>query len=211
MKKTIQSSLGHILHAVQSIFLSGLFTLLPITLTIALFTFCYRLIMSWLAPIYRWEPVYLQKLPGSQLIFVLLVIFIAGIIIRTFFLAPLFHAIESLFFKVPLMRQVYRGIKQLVHALSTPNELSFQKVVLVRFLGTSVYSIGFLTGQVPSSLLGSEERQFFHVFIPTTPNPTSGFLVQIAQEDLVLTQLTRQEAMSLIISGGIVQPERFKI
>lgn len=211
MKKTVHAYIVRFLSHIQSLFWSGLFTLLPITLTIALFTFLYRIIMNWLAPIYHWEPVYLQKIPGSQIIFVVLVIFVAGVVIRTFFLAPLFHAIEALFFKIPLMRQVYRGIKQLVHALSTPNELSFQKVVFVRFLGTNVYSIGFLTGQVPVVLLANQSKQFFHVFIPTTPNPTSGFLVQVAQEDLILTQLTRQEAMSLIISGGIVQPERFKM
>lgn len=200
----------HLWHNIQTTFLTGLFTLLPFTLTIALFIFSLRLINNSLEPVYQWEPDYLRSIPGSRIIFVIGVIFIAGVLIRLLFLEPLIHSLESIFFKVPLMKQVYGGFKQLVKAFSAQSELAFKKVVIVPFPTTVSYSIGFLTSEIPSQVTAFSKERFFNVFIPTTPNPTSGFLIQIAEKDIIVVDLTRQEAMSLIISGGIIQPERFK-
>lgn len=195
---------------IQTIFLSGLFTLLPFTLTIALFIFSFRIINSWLQPVYQWEPEYLRSIPGSQIIFVIAVIFLFGVLIRILFLEPLIHFLERIFFKIPLMKQVYGGFKQLVNAFSVQSEIAFKKVVVVPFPTPTSYSIGFLTSEIPPRILPFAQEKYFYVFIPTTPNPTSGFLIQIAEKDIVSIDLTRQEAMSLIISGGIIQPDRFK-
>lgn len=206
----IKQKFTHFLQIIRSIFLNGLFTILPFTLTIALFTFSYRAINNWLTPIYHLEPPYLQSIPGSQIIVVLTVIFLVGLFIKLFFLEPLIHFLESIFFKIPLMKQVYGGIKQLVHAFNIQDELAFKKIVMVPFPTAQSYCIGFLTSEMPPQVTHFTSERYFNIFIPTTPNPTSGFLVQIAEKDIVVINLTRQEAMSLIISGGIIQPERFK-
>jgi len=199
-----------VLEFIRSAFLSGLFTLLPFTLTVALFTFCYRIISSWVAPVTEWEPSYLRTIPGSQILFVLLLIFLTGLIIKLFFLEPLIHAIEGIFFKIPLMKQVYGGIKQLVNAFNIQDALAFKKIVLIRFPTSSSYSIGFLTSELPTIAAPVITEKYFNVFIPTTPNPTSGFLVQVPEKEIIPLDLTRQEAMSMIISGGIILPDRFK-
>jgi uncharacterized membrane protein len=199
-----------VLEFIRSVFLSGFFTVLPFTLTVALFSFSYRLISSWVAPIADWEPASLRCLPGSQIIFVLLLIFLIGLVIKLFFLEPLIHAIESIFFKIPLMKQVYGGIKQLVNAFNIQDALAFKKIVLIRFPTATSYSIGFLTSELPLGVAQTINERYFNVFIPTTPNPTSGFLVQVAEKDIIPLDLTRQEAMSMIISGGIILPDRFK-
>lgn len=124
-------------------------------------------------------------------------------------LNPLIHALERLVFKTPLVSPIYSGIKQLVHAFSTQDHISFKRVVYIEFPRQGVYSIGFLTSEVPVALSPSATVRFFNVFIPTTPNPTSGFLVMFPENTLITSDLTRQEAMSLIISGGIIQPDRF--
>jgi len=197
-------------HDIQTLFLSGLFTLLPFTLTIALFIFSFKLINSWLEPVYHLEPIYLRSIPGSQLFFVIGAIFFFGLLIRLLFLEPIIHFLEKIFFKIPLMKQVYGGFKQLVNAFSAQSEFAFKQVVVVPFPTAVSYSIGFLTSEIPQQILPFTQEKFFYVFIPTTPNPTSGFLIQIAQKDIIPIDLNRQEAMSLIISGGIIQPDRFK-
>lgn len=206
----IKQKISDFFHRIRSIFLNGLFTLLPFTLTLALFTFCYKILISWLAPVYHLEPPYLQSIPGSQIIVVIAAIFLVGLIIKLFFLEPLIHFLESIFFKIPLMKQVYGGIKQLVHAFNVQDELAFQKIVVIPFPTSHTYCIGFLTSEVQPQVIPFSTERFYTIFIPTTPNPTSGFLVLIPEKDILVINLTRQEAMSLIISGGIIQPERFK-
>lgn len=206
----LKQKILNLIQWVQLIFLNGLLTMLPFILTIALFNFSYRMLNNWLSPVYHLEPPYLQSIPGSQIIVVILVIFFVGLFIKLFFLEPFIHFLESIFFKIPLMKQVYGGIKQLVHAFNIQDELAFKKIVMVPFPTTTSYAIGFLTSEMPIQITHFSSERFFNIFIPTTPNPTSGFLVQIAEKDIIVINLTRQEAMSLIISGGIIQPERFK-
>ena len=190
------------------IFLNGLLTLLPFTLTLAFFTFIYRILNSWLMPIYELEPSVVRAIPGSAFILVVGAIFIMGVLVKFFFVTPLIHFIEGLFFKIPLMRQVYSGIKQLVHAFNFQDEMSFQKVVMVPFPHEKSYAIGFLTSELPAWVHENSGETLYNVFVPTTPNPTSGFLVQVPQSQIKITSLSRQEAMSLIISGGIIKPMR---
>lgn len=197
-------------HYIWTIFLNGLLTILPLALTIALFTFVVRMVNRWLVPLADFEPEYIKSVPGVHVIIALGIIFFIGVLIKLFVLAPLIHLVEGIFFRIPLMSQVYSGIKQLVHAFTIQDEMAFKKVVMIPFPGQTVYSLGFLTSEVPADIIGSEEK-YFHVFVPTTPNPTSGFLVQVAQKDLKIIDLTRQEAMSLIISGGIIKPDRFRV
>jgi uncharacterized membrane protein len=199
-----------IYYEIQSIFLSGLFTILPLTLTVALCTFSFKLLKSWLMPIYAIEPIYLKKIPHSEILLVIAVIFLIGLILRLFLLQPIIHGIEAILSKIPLLRQIYFGFKQLVHALSAQDKLSFQTVVFIEFPRPGIYSLGFLTGQLHTALLPIKEEIFYNVFIPTTPNPTTGYYVIVGQKDIIETTLTRQEAMAIIISGGIIQPERFQ-
>jgi uncharacterized membrane protein len=191
------------------IFLNGLFAILPITLTIALFGFSLRLLKSWLEPIQRMEPEYLQKIPYSEIALVIVVIFLIGIILRFFILRSLIHWIEALISRIPLVRPIYAGIKQLVHAFSMQDKISFQSVVLVEFPRPGLYSLGFMTSEMSHVIAPESGQKWFNVFIPTTPNPTSGYFVMVPEKDIIPIELTRQEAMALIISGGIIQPERF--
>lgn len=191
------------------LFFNGLFTLLPITLTIVLFNATFKLIKSWLEPIHRMEPQFIKAIPHSEILLTVLLIFFIGTILKFFILRSLVDVIEGLLCKVPLIRPIYSGIKQLIKALNFQDKMSFKKVVLVEFPRDGVYSIGFLTNQMPPELAPNGDTRFFNVFIPTTPNPTSGFFVLVPEKSISYSDMTRHEAMALIISGGIIQPERF--
>jgi uncharacterized membrane protein len=196
-----------VIDSILSLFLTGLFTLLPITLTIAVFTITFRVLVSWLEPLKRFGLPFTDAIPYAEVIFALAIIFIAGALYNMFLLRPIIHGIESLFNKIPLIRPVYSGIKKLVHAFSFQDKVSFNKVVRVEFPKAGVYSIGFLANQVDERIAPDTTKKYFSIFIPTTPNPTSGFLILVPENDFTIIDISRQDAMAMIISGGIIQPD----
>ncbi len=212
----LKNTVTNIGNWLKSIFLNGLLILLPVILTVAIFGYTFNLFKRWLAPIVRCQavwyciPSWVQKIPHVEFILVLLTIFLIGLIFKLFFARVILSFAEQTFSKIPLMSQLYFGIKQMVRAFTAQDQLTFQQVVIMEFPRMGVYSIGFLTGQSAIHLHPQEGKNYFNVFIPTTPNPTSGFLVIAAESDFTVVDLTRQEAMSLIISGGIIRPERFE-
>jgi uncharacterized membrane protein len=195
------------IHSVWTLFLSGLFALLPMTLTIAVFTLTFRVIGSWLEPLKQLNLPFIASTPYSEFILATGIIFAAGMLYNMFILKPIVHAIENLFSKLPLVRPVYSGIKKLVQAFSLQDKVSFSKVVLIEFPRPGIFSIGFLANELDASLSPDTSKKYFNIFVPTTPNPTSGFLVILPEEQIFTLNITRQEAMTMIISGGIIQPE----
>lgn len=208
IKKTLP---GRIFTSLWNIFLSGLFTILPITLTIALFKFSFRLLKGWLKPVESMlEKTFLFDIPHSDILIVILFIFLVGLILRTWVLHQILLGIESLIFKIPLVRPVYSGIKQLVDAFNIKEDkMTIKRVVLAEFPRKGLYSVGFLTGELPTQIAPNTQEKFFNIFIPTTPNPTTGYYIILSEKELINVDLTRQEGMALIISGGIILPERF--
>lgn len=210
MKHTFLKTVRHIAGIISSLFLSGLFAMLPLALTIAILYTTFKIITGWIAPLHDIiVPPVLRDVPYSEFVFVLLFILGLGALLRFFLARSLVHWFEKLINTIPLIRPVYSGLKQLTSAFSLQDKGSFKQVVLVQFPRHGVYSIGFLTSEFHQTLSPDRTVKFFNVFIPTTPNPTSGFFVVVPETELIISELTRQEAMTLIISGGIIQPERF--
>lgn len=196
--------------SISSLFLTGLFCILPITLTITVFTISFRVIVNWLEPLRRFDIPFLNAIPYSEVILALALIFAAGMLYNMFLLRPIIHAIENLFSRIPLIRPVYSGIKKLVDAFSFQDKVSFTKVVRVEFPRQGMYSIGFLANQVDEKIAPDTHTKYFSIFIPTTPNPTSGFLIIVPENQISILEISRQEAMAMVISGGIIQPDTSK-
>jgi uncharacterized membrane protein len=210
MLKKINHTVQSFFQLLWSIFLSGLFTVLPITLTIALFSISFRLLKSWVEPINRLYLPFVPDVAHADIILVILLIFLLGVILHFFVFKTLIHYFEYIIFRLPLVSSVYSGIKQLVFAFDPHNKVSFKKVVLVQFPRAGMYSVGFLTGEFSNTLAPDDikNKQLLTVFVPTTPNPTTGFYVILPADEVTVIDLTQQEAMTLIISGGIIQPKR---
>ena len=201
------SMLNTFLQRCKSIFLHGFFTLLPIAVTLAFIKFLFKLIKSALIPIYNLEPQFLKWIPHSEILLAIIVIFILGIVFDMF-LARTVHKIETrILNKIPLFSQIYFGVKQLIKTLSSKDKATLNTVVLVEFPHDKIYSIGFLTNTVSPGLIPSLEGTHYSVFVPATPNPLHGFYIMVPAHRCTMLQMTRQEAMTLIISGGIVQPD----
>ncbi len=208
--KQKSSFLQQLAQELWSFFLSGLLTILPLALTVALFHFALRLVKGWFQPLHRLLATTCVGLfPHIEIIAVFVVIILIGILMQLFILRSVVAMLEKIIFRIPLVRPVYSGIKQLINAFNPHDKQSFKKVVLVQFPRVGSYSIGFITSAVPPEFSPDITKQYFHVFIPHTPNPTSGYVMLVVQEEIIAVDVTRQEAMALIISGGIIMPDRF--
>ena len=115
----------------------------------------------------------------------------------------LLKAGETLLLRIPLVKSVYSATKQVIQAMSLPNRAAFKSVVIVEFPRPGFKAIGFLTGRIQ----GLEGETLYKVFIPTTPNPTTGYFEIIPPEEVTETNMTTEEAFKMIISGGMVAPE----
>lgn len=114
------------------------------------------------------------------------------------------HFFETLVNKMPLIKTVYSSSKQIIQTATLPGKSAFKRVVLVNFPTTGVKAIGFITGN--TEIRNGEK--FYCVFVPTTPNPTSGFLFFFSEKDVTDTTLSIEEGMKLILSGGILTPPK---
>lgn len=203
------SYLQHFVAYLWSLFLNGLLTILPITLTLSVFNVSFRLLKGWLEPIAQVCPKYLLCLPHAEIFLAIAIIFLIGTVLKIFMLRSLVHAFEGILLKVPIISTVYSGIQQLVKALNPKDVLTFKQVVMLEFPRPGIYSIGFLTSEMPLALAPEADKEFVNVFVPTTPMPTSGFFIVVERNKLITSKLSHQEAIALIISGGIIKPERF--
>lgn len=196
-----------IIERLKSLLLHGLIALLPIAITFGLIRFIFRMVRSWLAPIHDLEPAALQKIPYSEFLLSICLIIIVGLIYELF-LKNLIYRIEmSILKKIPLLSLIYFGVKRIAAALSAQDKTALHHVLLVEFPSNGIYSIGFATGELTEGVLPLQGK-YLNVFVPHTPNPTTGFYVIIEASRCKPLSITRQEAMELIISGGIVTPHR---
>jgi uncharacterized membrane protein len=206
----IKSGVKNIFYIIVTYFIKGLLTLLPIALTIAILNFSFRTLKGWLRPVYELEPDFLKAIPFSEFLLTFFVILFIGIILNFFILNSFWIMIEKFIGKIPLVRPIYAAIKQLVQAFNPHDKESIKHVVLIEFPRKGMYTIGFMTSEISHALIPDPQTIYYNIFVPATPNPTSGFYFIVAKEQVTIINLSRQEAMALIMSGGIIQPDRFR-
>lgn len=144
------------------------------------------------------------------LFLVIIFIMMVGFITKYFVGKWFFSIGERIIDRLPVINTVYKSVKQIVDTFSRDQKAVFQSVVLVEYPRKGSYGIGFLTGEAKGEVQIKTEKEMLNVFIPTTPNPTSGFLLLFPKEDVTFLDMTISDGMKLIISGGAVIPENQK-
>ena len=147
-----------------------------------------------------------HQIPGLGLIISIFTITIIGALTPGFIGRTLLKAGERVLDKMPVVRTIYGAIKQIMETVMSTNSESFREVVLVEYPRKSIWVIGFVTGETKGEVQSLNKSQLINIFIPTTPNPTSGFLLFIPKEDLVYMDMKVEDAVKMVISGGIVTP-----
>ena len=192
---------------------AGLLVWVPIVVTIIVIRFVLELMdgMLLVLPI-DWRPEHLVgfKIPGIGLILALLVLFITGVLAANFLGKKLLYISEHFFSRIPLVRTIYKVVKQSMNVILSPKSNSFRQVVLLQYPRKGIWSLGFVTNKGSSIVSKSQESSFekdmLTVFLPTTPNPTSGFLLFVPSEDVTMLDIPVDEALKAVISLGTVTP-----
>ena len=140
-----------------------------------------------------------HQIPGLGLII--------SIIVITFIGRTLLKVGERVLDNTPVVRSIYGAIKQVMETVMSTNSESFREVVLVEYPRKGIWVIGFVTGETKGEVQSLNKETLINVFIPTTPNPTSGFLLFLPKKDLIYMKMKVEDAVKMVISGGIVTPE----
>lgn len=190
-------------------FIAGLLVLLPIWVTLLIIKFVVNLVDQSLSLLPRdYQPDYLfgVHIPGLGIIFGITLVLLTGMLV-TNFIGTWFLALwEALLARIPLVRSIYMGVKQVLSTLFTPGGQAFRKVVLVEYPRKDVWTMAFQTGTgfvMPGDESGED---LVTVFVPTTPNPTAGFLLLVPRQQVVELKLSIDQALKYIISLGVVLP-----
>ncbi|MDD4879166.1 MAG: DUF502 domain-containing protein [Candidatus Omnitrophica bacterium] len=146
------------------------------------------------------------------LVFLVAIISLIGFGTRILFLRRFFSFWEKNVSQLPMIGKVYGAIKEMSHAILGQSKSIFTRVVLVAFPRPGIYAIGFVTSEGKGELQDKTVSRVTNVFVPTSPNPTSGFLLLVPEEEMIKLDMSVEEALKLVISGGIVPlPERVTI
>ncbi|MFH1836993.1 MAG: DUF502 domain-containing protein [Candidatus Omnitrophota bacterium] len=206
--------LKNIRHKVIINFFNGVALLLPITVTTALIWFLVLKVNDVVFnPIMRlFEPIVgraLNAYVAKSLIFLIVVFTVAliGLGAKVLVVNRIFSFGEKLFLKVPIMGRIYNAFKQIFSAFIGHGKTIFKQVVLIEYPRKGLYSVGFTTGIAKGEIKESLGGSHINVFVPTTPNPTSGLFLIVPKEDIKFLKMSVEEGMKLIISGGSVSPE----
>lgn len=192
------------MNALRRYFVAGLLTLVPIAVTYAIFRFLFNFFDGLLGP--AADEALGRHVPGVGVVFSLLAILAVGAIASNVAGKKILAYLSKILENTPLVKSVYSASKQMVAALS-PGGGGLKRVVLIEYPRKGIYSIGFLTSRMPWKEPGSD-RNWVSVLVPAALNPTSGFVVVVAEEELQDPGFSVEEGVKLVVSGGFVSPEK---
>ena len=191
----------------QRYFLSGLIVFLPLALTINFLILTFNIADGFLGRFL--EPYFSREfgfyVRGISLLLCVLLILLIGLLTTNFLGRKFFPVIERALLRLPFFKQVYPAFKEISLFLFSRDKISFKQVVLVEYPRVGLYSIGFLTNPTHNKISAKTLSSDLHyVFIPHTPSPFTGFLTLVPKKDLVFPDITVEEAIKVIISGGVI-------
>ena len=199
------------LSRLRNYFLTGVIVTAPIAITIFLVWQFITFLDSYvgrLVPV-RYNPeTYLPfGIPGIGLVIMLAFLTLIGFVTAGFAGRTLVRTGERLLSRMPIIRSVYGTLKQIFETVLNQSSRSFREVVLVEYPRRGIGAIGFVTGPTQGEVQERTDEDLVNIFLPTTPNPTSGFLLFVPRKDLIHLNMTVEEGIKLVISGGIVTPK----
>lgn len=186
--------------------LAGLVVWLPILMTFVVLRFIVDILdntVALLPTAYQPEHLFGIEMPGVGVVFSLALLLITGLVATNFLGQRLFSWGEAVLTKIPLVSTIYNATKQVIQAIFSSNSQAFRKVMLVEYPRKGSWSVGFLTSTLPQ--LREDGKALVTIFIPTTPNPTSGFLLLLPEDEVKEIAMSVEDALKFIISLGVMQ------
>jgi uncharacterized membrane protein len=197
------------LKKLRNYFISGLLFWIPLGLSIVVIKFFLELVNNIIPPQYLPETIFnLDKtIPGSGIVIVLLIIIITGALVNNFIGRKAIKLWDKLLNKIPGFRGIYKSIKKLSDTVLSASGDSFKKAVLVQYPRKGMWTIAFQAGSYHGEVEKNIGEDIVNIYVPTTPNPTSGFFIMMPKKDVIDLDMSVDEAFKLIISTGVVAPD----
>jgi uncharacterized membrane protein len=195
--------------AFRNYLIGGLLVWIPIMITVWVVRFLSGILdqsLVLLPPTWRPEALFGTYVPGVGIALSLLVLLLTGILGKNLFGRQLVDGVESLVRRIPVIGAVYAGAKSFSETVLTDKGRSFKQVVMVEFPRKGIFSIGFITSHELEEVQAKTEQVVTCVFVPTTPNPTTGFIVLVPKGEVVLLDMTVDEAFKMLLTLGVVVP-----
>lgn len=196
---------------IKAYFFTGILVTAPVSMT---FYLAYKLI-SWIdvsvnrliPPEFRPDNYLPYSIPGLGLVLLIVALILIGMF-DAGFLGKFFLSLgEWIVYKMPLISSVYSLLKQVFQTFLSNKNNAFSKVVLLEYPRKGIWILGFVSSETQGEVKDKLGREMLNIFIPTTPNPTSGFLIFVPKEDTVSLDMSVEEGIKFVISGGLVSPE----
>jgi len=192
----------------RNYFISGLLFWIPLGLSIVVIKFFLELVNDIVPPEYLPETLFNlgDSIPGSGIIWVILIIVVTGALVSNFIGRKLLALWEKLLNRIPGFRGIYNALKKLSDTVLSTSGDSFKKAVLVEYPRKGMWTIAFQTGNYHGEVEKKIGEEIINIYVPTTPNPTSGFFIMLPKNDVIELDMSVDEAFKLIISTGVVTP-----
>lgn len=194
----------------RTYFLTGIVVAAPISITIYLTWLFVVTVDRRITPLipakYNPETYLPFGIPGLGLIVVLLFLTLLGMITANFFGRSLLNLGERLVNNLPVVRTIYGTLKQIFETIISQSSMSFREVVLLEYPRRGLYAIAFVTAPTKGEIAAGMDDEMINVFLPTTPNPTSGFLLFVPKKDVTYLDMSVEEGVKYVISAGLVTP-----
>lgn len=201
-----------ILSKIRNYFLTGILVTAPIAITIYIIwtvvSFIDNNVKQFIPTQYRYDFYLPFNFPGLGIIIAFLGLTIIGMLAAGVFGKFFISLGEKIVHKTPIIRSIYGATKQIFEAIITNRKTTFSKVVLFEYPRKGVWSIGFISSTTKGEVQYKTKNEVVNIFLPTTPNPTSGFLLFIPLKDLIILDMTVDEGIKMVISAGIVTPKK---
>lgn len=193
--------MSHIFKHLRGKIVAGLVTVAPILATVWILTVLFNFFDGFAAPLL--DSLLPIHIPGLGVIIALIFMYLLGILVTNFLGKKIVSIGEAILRKIPLANTIYGTAKQITQSVSGASNKAFKKAVLINYPRPGLWTIAFVTGDS----IDGNGVSYYHLFVPTTPNPTSGVMVIIPQDDVIDSNLTVEEALKTIISGGMLGPK----
>lgn len=191
-------------------FITGLLVLVPLAITLWVLNLIIGTLdqsLLLLPPSLRPESLFGFNLPGFGTILTLVIIFVTGLITQNFIGNRLLRLWELLLQRIPVVNSIYSSVKQVSDTLLSSSGNAFRKALLVQYPREGIWTIAFQTGVPGGDVRNHLDGDYVSVYVPTTPNPTSGFFLMLKREDTIELQMSVDEALKYIVSMGVVAPQ----
>jgi len=201
MKYVKRISWRWLIRRLRTQFLTGIIVVIPIGITILILVWVFTSVDNILEPLIKL--IFGRPIPGVGFGITLILIYLIGLAASNFLGKGLIQYGESLLSRVPVVWQLYSSIKQILESFRDARSSGFMRVVLVEFPRKGMRTIGFITNESTDS----SGRKLLNIFIPTAPNPTSGFLQIAREEEVIRTDIPVDDALKMVVSAGKVSPQ----